>query len=258
MRERFPNDVFFGTTRAGRRVVPSIPAEAFFLGARPPPQAPLAARLAATPFRFGAACFLVGWAGVVFQAGFFQQVVFGAPVFEELAKLGAPLMLVAWLGARNAWARQPYALLSGAAFGVFEHYLTYFAEEPVFFAGRVAFHAATAGLSMAVFGLVEEARDPRARWVTSAPSTLLHWANNFAAILLGAATLVAPAAEAVAVAWSVFVTLTVCGLLVVALVSPQRVRAMVFDALRASVPRLGLDRQGDGVVAAPPGSGRAE
>lgn len=189
MQDRVENEVFFATPFA-HRDRPTVPEEAFYAGRpRPEPEVAMATRAAATHVRFALVLFLVGWAGILFQAGFLQQVVFGAPVFEELAKFGPPLLVVALLRARSLWIRLPLAWASGAAFGVMEHFVTYADESLAGYAERVLFHAASPGVSMLVYGAFESMQDVRARWIATIPATLVHWANNFLAVVIGFGTL---------------------------------------------------------------------
>lgn len=201
---RVPNAAFFAES-SGNPPPASVPEDVFYAGPRPEPEPGLALRTARTPLRFGIVIFLVGWAGILFQASFLQQVVFGAPVFEELAKFGPALVVAALVGARSTWIRLPLAWASGAAFGVFEHFTTYPDEVVYMFVDRVAFHAGTTGLSMLFFGVFDAMPDVRARWASTALPTLLHWANNFGAVVLAFASAATPLALQGAVLWSTIV-----------------------------------------------------
>jgi len=241
--ERVPNEVFYATPEAATRVA-VVPEDVFYARRqRPPVEVPVAVKAAATPVRFALILFLVGWAGIIFQRGFLQQVVFGAPVFEELAKFGPPLLLVSLLGIRSVWLRLPLALLSGAGFGVFEHYATYAAEDAVMFAERVTFHAVSPALSMLTWGALEDLPDVRARWAATIPATLFHWANNFLAVVLGIGSALAGLdayAEPVGVAVASVITGTMIGLLLVGLAARRRFEARVRRTLSSAMPRLGL------------------
>lgn len=243
---RYDNDQFFGD-RLRPQALAVVPEDLFYGGApRPPAEMPLALRTSLTPLRFALVLFLVGWAGILFQAGFFQQVVVGAPVFEEMAKVGLALLPVVLLRIRGMWLRVPFGLASGAGFGIMEHYTTYGDEPGWMFAGRVLFHATTAGLSMAFYDAFEDAGDPRARWATTAVPTLFHWANNFGAVVFGFGALALPLLDPVGTGWATLVTVSVTFLLLVALAAPGRFRARSRDVLLRAMPRLR------------PGSGQAD
>lgn len=239
VRDRVDNEVFFANPDAPRREA-SIPEAVFYAGRhRPPTEVPLATRAAATPLRFAAVLFLVGWAGILFQAQFLQQVVIGAPVFEELAKLGPALLVVLAIRARSLWIRLPLAWISGAAFGVMEHYVTYSAEPLASFAQRIAFHALAPGVSILVYGAVESLPDVRARWASTIPATLLHWANNFMAIVLGiGGVFLALPDEALGLGISTIVVAALVVLTIAGMVSRERFEARVRRILDTVTPRL--------------------
>src|SRR5581483_8383747 len=132
---------------------------------------------------YGGLLFLMGWAGILFQRGVLRQLIVGAPLFEELAKLGPALVVVGLLRLRPIALRLPFAWASCAAFGFLEHALTYAEEPPLYLGLRVAFHLATCGLSMTAFTLLESFADARVRWGATLPSSLVHAANNFGALL---------------------------------------------------------------------------
>ncbi|HVM45363.1 MAG TPA: hypothetical protein VM582_05455 [Candidatus Thermoplasmatota archaeon] len=238
---RIENETFFASAP---RVPPqpSVPEEAFYAGReRPPLEVPVAVRAAATPLRFALVISAVGWGGILFQAGILQQIVFGAPVFEELAKFGPPLALVVLLGARSLWVRLPLAWAAGAAFGVMEHYVTYVEEPAYLYAGRVAFHAIAPGLSMLVYGAIETFPDVRARWAATVPATLFHWANNFAALMLGiVGALTRLPVETVGLTWAGLVTAAMAAATLVALLARARVERAVRRAIEVAMPRLGF------------------
>lgn len=240
VQDRIENDLFFASV-ARRHGPASVPEDVFYAGRpRPPPETSLVQLAAATPMRYGLVLFALGWASILFQRNFLQQLVFGAPVFEELAKLGPAIVLVTLLRLRSPLARAPVAWLSGAAFGYLEHVLTYADEDPLLFTGRILFHAGSAALSMVVFTAIEHAPDVRSRWVSTAPSTLLHWANNFGALVLGIASIVAPALDAVARVLPFVATAAIYALLCFALGSRGPFEAFVARAIALAVPRLGL------------------
>lgn len=175
-------------TRAGE-----VPGGAFFRAA-PPPRENVLARWAARPMKHGAIAFLVGFTGtLVLAANILTQIVLGAPVFEELWKFGLALMLVAALRVDLGVLRLVIALVPGAGFGVMEHFLTY-PDEPVeILVNRVVFHSGSTALSMAVYHAIAPVWDPRVRWAATIPASVVHWANNFGAVLLGFASLFAEA-----------------------------------------------------------------
>lgn len=232
----------FFASHENPRALPTIAESVFYAGRpRPPPEVPVAVRAAATPLRFALVVFLVGWAGILFQAGIFQQIVFGAPVFEELAKLGPALLLAVLFRARSLWIRVPLALASGAAFGVMEHYVTYVEEDLYTYLGRIAFHAVAPALSMLVYTALESYPDVRARWASTIPSTLFHWANNFAAIVFAFGSIFAPfSLDTVALGWAALVTASLALSVVGAILLWPRFTIGVRRALEAAMPRLGI------------------
>lgn len=243
VQERIENEAFFAA--ATRTSGPAaIPEDVFYAGRpRPAPETSVALRAAATPLRLGILLFLVGWSGILFQASFLQQVVFGAPVFEELAKFGAPLVLAAALGLRALWLRLPLAWASGASFGILEHYVSYVEEDVYTFAGRVVFHAASTGVSMLVYQALEHAPDVRARWAATVPATLFHWANNFGALAFGVASLAFPPIASVAIGWGALVTSSLLLFTLVAIARRRAFERVAQEALAHAMPRLALARQ---------------
>lgn len=184
----------------------SIDEATFYRAPRPPAEEGALTLAARRPLRFGAVLLGLGVAGILVQRGFVRQLVVGAPVFEEMAKAGLALVVVAALALRAPWARLVPAWATGAAFGWFEHASTYPDEALGDLLLRAAFHAGTTGLSLAAFSMLEPDEDVRLRWGSTLPSTLLHWANNFGVLVLALAGLVFSAAEAAALALSSFVT----------------------------------------------------
>src|SRR5438067_1120983 len=203
--ESIDNDAFFVTPRprpAGPQPA-SVPEELFYgEERRPPAETPIIVRAAERPIALGGMLFLLGWLGILAQRSALRQIVVGAPVFEEMAKFGLALAVVGLLGARHVVARLPFAWLSGLGFGVLEHFLSYGQEAWYELGVRAAFHAGSCGLSMAVYAILEGATDVRARWGATIPSSLLHWANNFAALVVGLASLVARGFDLVGEVWS--------------------------------------------------------
>lgn len=165
-----------------------------FYGSPPPPAqgAPSAFEtLPRDPRRHAAILAGIGLLGtIVLGADFLRQVVVGAPLFEELLKFGLALLLVTMMRVRSAPLRVLVALLPGAGFGAFEHAFTYASEPLLVFADRVVFHAGSTALSMAVYHAIEPVPDARLLWFAPLPSMLVHWANNFLAVVLGVGSLV--------------------------------------------------------------------
>lgn len=239
VRERVPNEMFFAGW-APRAAPPVVPEHVFYAGrTRPPLDVPVATRAAATSLRFGIVLFLVGWAGILFQASFLQQVVFGAPVFEELAKVGLPIALVALLRIRSLALRMLLAWASGAAFGLMEHYVTYVTEDTVGFVERVLFHTASPGLSMLFYDAYESLDDVRSRWAATVPATMVHWANNFGAVALGFGTIVG-IPDVIGLVWSGLLTAVLLAATLGALLVMDDFRANARAWLEEAMPRLGL------------------
>lgn len=239
MRERYSNDVFFaGVRRGGQEGV--VPEHVFYAGrARPPLEPAFMERAASTPLRFAVLLFLAGWVGILFQRSLFQQIVFGAPVFEEIAKFGPALLVATLLRARSAWVRLPLAWLSGGAFGVMEHYVTY-VEEPLWvYVERVVFHATSTGLSMLVYAALEGLPDFRARWGATLPATLLHWAFNFGGVLLGFGGLFLPLGDAISGGYAVLITGSVVVLTLWGILDRSGFESRVRSVFEQAVPRLG-------------------
>lgn len=244
-RGRIDNEEFFPTPSARPRDPRQrhrVPGDEFFVAPRPAEEPGFAARAAARPLRFGFILFAVGWTGILLQLGFLRQLVVGAPVFEEFAKLGPALVIVALLGAQRQWARLPWAWLSGASFGVFEHYSTYPDEPLPILVGRVAFHAGATGLSMALFTVIERLPDVRGRWIATMPATVLHWVNNFGALVFAFLTVLWAGAYYIAEGLSIVVTVLTF-VLTLATVAEQEASRRRFESLaQVLLPRL-FERQ---------------
>lgn len=240
MARRVENAVFFASERRAQGV-PHVQESAFYTGrARPAPETSVAIRLAATSRRFSIAIFLIGWAGILFQASFLQQVVFGAPVFEELAKVGLALVPVAFLRIRSLPLRLALAWASGAGFGIMEHYVTYSDESMSMYGQRIAFHALATGLSMLYYHAFETLPDVRTRWAATLPSTLVHWANNFGAVALGLSSIALPIPDAVGMAWGVLLSSLLVTLTVWAIVAWPAFKQTSRDILAVAMPRFGV------------------
>lgn len=217
----------------------SIPAAVFYGDERPSTaEEPFTVRFARNPLAFAGILFLVGWIGILAQRGFLRQLVVGAPVFEEFAKLGLALVVVTLLRVRPVWLRLPFGWASGAAFGVMEHFLSYGAETPFLYAARVAFHATACGLSMAVFSLVESLSDSRARWISTVASTLLHWANNFGAVVLALLALLLGGVDIIGLGWPLAVTTAAFVLTLLVAAGGDRLRIRVARELERVFPPL--------------------
>lgn len=213
---------------------------------------PFTVRFAKNPLAFAGILFLLGWIGIFAQRGFLRQLVVGAPVFEEFAKLGLALAFVTLLRVRSVWLRVPFGWASGAAFGIMEHFLSYSDEPMLLIVDRVAFHAAACGLSMAVYSLVEPLADARSRWMSTVASTLLHWANNFGAVLLGLVGLVFGAADIIDMGWSLVITASAFVLTLLVAVGRNRFRPRVARELERVFPPLHGEAAPTGAVAAGP------
>ncbi|MBI4393278.1 MAG: hypothetical protein HY556_05705 [Euryarchaeota archaeon] len=143
------------------------------------------------PLRFATLSFGVGLLSVFFSgADFYHQLVFVAPIFEEALKFGAGLFIVTALRIRSPPFRVVLALFPGAAFGIFEHYLTYSTEEPLIYFFRIAFHSGTAALAMAMWCALEPLPTWRHRWLSTLPGTLIHALNNVYALLVAIITVI--------------------------------------------------------------------
>ncbi|HUR24490.1 MAG TPA: hypothetical protein VM327_00555 [Candidatus Thermoplasmatota archaeon] len=181
----------------GARDGPRIPrwsVHRFFPGPPPAPGIPAAVRFATSPLLLGGVFAVLGsFAVFVQQASIELQIVIGAPVFEELVKVGLALLLVGAVprGGRLfplvALLRIGVAWSVGAGFGWLEHVVTYAGEPQEIFLGRVLFHGGSTALSMAAYCVLEGAADVRLRWFATAPATALHYANNVGAIAFIAA-----------------------------------------------------------------------
>lgn len=226
---RVENESFWRAPPA-RPAPPGAPA--------PPPgtAARLFHELARRPAVFGAVLFVLGWFGILVQDGFLRQLVIGAPLFEEPAKVGGAIVVATLLGMRSLWTRLPLALAFGAGFGVFEHFVTYAEEDAFTFASRIAFHAFSTGLNMASFDALQGHHDARLRWFATAPSTVFHYANNVGALLLIVASLAVAAAEVAGLVWTWAMTGSTLATMVAVAARPAAYRAFVQGLARRVVP----------------------
>lgn len=235
-----------------------VEGDRFFREGAPEEQRPLV-DWARRPGVHAAAFVVLGGFGVFLeQANILFQIVVGAPVFEELLKFGAALGVATLLGLGSRPLRFGVALAVGVAFGGLEHYVTYPDEPLAALRFRMTFHAGTPALSMALYDALAPVEDPRVRWAATVPATVLHWANNAAAVALGLAGLAAgDLGPGVALTVGQVVSGVVVGLAVAALLLPRSVRAWSLSlwtrfaprALRTPLPEAGpWDRR-------PPGPG---
>ncbi|MCA1819142.1 MAG: hypothetical protein LC620_03680 [Halobacteriales archaeon] len=117
--------------------------------------------------------------------GLLSVLALGAPLFEEFFKVGLALLVCAplsrfargWTGAPVYVMRLTVAAAVGALFGWSEHFL-YASEDARSYLFRVVFHTGSAALSMTAYTVLERNEDPRTRWFTTIPSSLLHYGNN--------------------------------------------------------------------------------
>ena len=218
------------------RGIESIPAGAFFTAPPAPEEPSFMESYPARPVVFGSVLLLLGVLGILLQRGIVRQIVIGAPIFEEFAKFGLALTVVALLRIRPLALRLPFAWASGAAFGVFEHAMDYADEGGLGFVARVAFHAGSAGLSMAAFTLLEGLPDVRVRWASTLASSLCHWANNFGAIALAVVGLLLRDSYVVDMTWSLLVTMAVYALTLVVAFGRARLRPLVARELARIFP----------------------
>lgn len=241
-----------------------VRADAFFEAPAPAPEGPPALEaIPRNPMRLGRILAGVGFLGsLVFAAGFLHQVVIGAPVFEEMLKFGLALMLVAWWRIGAPAPRLVLAMFPGAAFGVLEHYVTY-ADEPLsYFADRVLFHSGATALSMAAYSAIEPLWDARIRWASVVPAIIIHWANNFLAVVLGVGSILAgDAAEGLALAVGFTLAATAHGLAWgIVLAAPAIRHRAAREWMRRAPPPVTspADPSGVGPDAATPAPARAE
>lgn len=139
---------------------------------------------------FGLGAFGLGVAGTLFAGStFLEKVAVVAPIFEEYAKLGLALLVLAALGLSSGASAYALGALSGLSFGVLEHHVTYATEAQVMFVVRGLFHALAAGLSALIYVHLRRREDlaPGAAWFAIAPAALVHAANNVSAVAIAIA-----------------------------------------------------------------------
>ncbi|HWH08081.1 MAG TPA: hypothetical protein VNX21_02710 [Candidatus Thermoplasmatota archaeon] len=238
MPDRVENDAFFSRT-ASPPPQPIVEEQRFYpTPERPPPRPSFVKDVARSPVKLGGVLFVVGWMGILVQQGLFSQIVAGAPLFEEPAKVGAAIALSGLLSVRLLLLRLPLAAGMGAAFGVFEHWLTYAGEDAGSYTLRVAFHALSTAASMAAFTALEADPDVRLRWAATLPATLLHAANNGMALVLALLSLALPALGEVATWWSAGVTAALGLALLAIVVQPDAFRRLVARLARRFIPAM--------------------
>lgn len=239
MPDRQENEDFFAR-RAPPPQAPGIVEESRFYptAERPSPRPPFVVDVARNPVKLGGVLFVVGWMGIIVQQGLFQQIVAGAPLFEEPAKVGGAIALAGLLSLRLLLLRLPIAAGMGAGFGIFEHWLTYAEEDATSYALRVAFHSLSAAASMAAFTALESDADVRLRWAATVPATLLHAANNALALLLGVISLAVPFAAEAATWWSAGVTAALALTLLAIVVQPDGFRRLVARLMQRFIPAM--------------------
>lgn len=266
--DRIPADRFFGDIDACDDLVLDLPARppvppqpeaghqtsvsaSEFYERDPPPEPRPLDRWARDPRRQAAVFALAGFLGVfVRQADAIFQIVVGAPVFEELFKFGVALAVVSLLGIRRRLPRFALAALAGAGFGGLEHAITYPEEPLAALRFRVGFHAATPALSMAVYDAVKQLDNHRTRWAVTLPATGVHWLNNFAAVLLGFASVASGnILEGPALVFAQTVAAITIALALLALAAPGPIRDLMQGFWTRFVPEAIRD------PAAPPPTG---
>lgn len=143
-------------------------------------------RTARSPARLALVFLTAGFALVFLHQGDeLAQLVFGAPIFEEALKFGTALLLTSAARLSHPALRIGVAWAVGAGFGWLEHVVSYPEDDFVVFWGRLAFHAASTGLSMVAYVVASLVGDPRSRWVSTLPASLLHYAHNTGQLWLG-------------------------------------------------------------------------
>jgi hypothetical protein len=206
--------------------------------ARPATRAPSFWDAPARPLRYAGTLAGLGLLGVLFaEADLLRHLVVVAPVFEELLKFGVALFLVTAMHLRARWLRALVALAPGALFGLVEHATTYADEDAARWALRVAFHAASTALSMAVWSAVEPLPTWRHRWLSTLPSTLLHALNNAFAVTVAVVVLVSGSEDAIG-AFAFAVQAALVSLMALAalatLATPALARALVAARARSA------------------------
>jgi hypothetical protein len=135
---------------------------------------------------FGVAALGLGVAGTLFAGStLLEKVAVVAPIFEEYAKLGVALLVLAALGLSSGASAYALGMLSGLAFGLLEHAVTYPGESQLMHVVRGLFHGLAAGLSGLVYvRLRDRELAPGTGWFAIVPAAIVHAANNVSAVFL--------------------------------------------------------------------------
>lgn len=139
---------------------------------------------------FGLSALGFGIAGTLFAGStFLEKVAVVAPIFEEYAKLGLALLVLAALSLSSGASAYALGALSGLAFGLLEHAVTYSGETQLMFVVRGLFHALAAGLSGLIYVHLRRREElaPGVGWFAIAPAALVHAANNVSAVVVAIA-----------------------------------------------------------------------
>lgn len=147
---------------------------------------------------------------------------------------------VAMLVAATAGLRRPGVVLAwrlvvawmvGLSFGLLEHWLSYSGEPQGELLLRLLFHAASPGLSMALFHVLEPGANTSLRWMSTSAASVLHYLNNAGALLIAVALSAAGIATVVSA--------TLSGLLVVLAIVLQPIVLTNRQSVRQVLARLG-------------------
>jgi hypothetical protein len=183
---------------------------------------------------FGLSVLGFGVAGTLFAGStFLEKVAVVAPIFEEYAKLGLALLVLTALGLSSGASAYALGALSGIAFGLVEHHVTYSTEAQAMFVVRVLFHGLAAALSALIYVHLRRREDlaPGAAWFAIAPAALVHAANNVSAIVVSLARAMRampplPISEALG---AIFIA-TLIGMALITGFRPQRTVAVIEEA----------------------------
>lgn len=251
---RVGSDLFYdqdivGLTGSEQRGHRGLDADRFFMVEDHHTRAHFMVRVARNPWAFAGILFGFGFFSVfVRQASFLLQVILGAPIFEEMVKFGLALILAHIITAagggmrgerwrHGGWLalRLPIALAVGAGFGILEHGSTYSGEDVWSYVWRVGFHACATGTSMVAYQAAIGAPDARTRWFAIGPSVLLHYINNYGAVVLSFGGVLVTGLGFVAQILSSAIVLTLAILMVAMLAAPAGTRRAL-EALVAKLP----------------------
>lgn len=134
--------------------------------------------LATSPPYFGFVCTFFGLWAVLFVGIGIQRVIVIAPVFEELLKFGAALLIGSVLFGRSIAGRLGVAIVVGSLFGVIEHATTYPAEADAAYLFRSIFHMITAAVSVAIYTVFERNEERGLMWVSPIFPMIIHFSYN--------------------------------------------------------------------------------